>query len=220
MIKTSDKEEWVIAGGEWLRPFSRVIVIKQTWMWHVSTSEWYKGPDLPSRVCCGSMVSSSDKRSAFMVGGKYSPYRFDSMDVIHKLRCAGNTPNSCHWTVISARLKYPHQPFLVVSVPAKMITCDTNYHKNGACHYRHILQIGDGLCDDDSNIPGCLFDGGDCCMSTIASHFCFRCLCHLTNVSHPIQSEVMEGTTLLPKSCDVDLLEFAHIGIYTPAFII
>jgi len=43
---------------------------------------------------------------------------------------------------------------------------------------------GDGVCDDHNNIPGCNWDGGDCCKKTNGGHgdkqfkFCKKCACH------------------------------------------
>jgi hypothetical protein len=36
---------------------------------------------------------------------------------------------------------------------------------------------GDGFCEDSLNIDVCDFDGGDCCLEIIDSHFCTECLC-------------------------------------------
>lgn len=44
--------------------------------------------------------------------------------------------------------------------------------------------IGDGLCDDVSNLEECFFDGGDCCLETISIGTCFTCLCHLDGKLH------------------------------------
>ena len=38
--------------------------------------------------------------------------------------------------------------------------------------------IGDGYCDDESNIEGCLFDRGDCCGPNINLDFCTECICY------------------------------------------
>ncbi len=39
--------------------------------------------------------------------------------------------------------------------------------------------IGDGICDDVSNIDRCLFDGGDCCESKKDTLFCSSCTCKI-----------------------------------------
>ena len=40
----------------------------------------------------------------------------------------------------------------------------------------HHEWIGDGVCDDENNIPECDFDGGDCCVDTEQQH-CKVCEC-------------------------------------------
>merc|ERR1712025_1233737 len=36
---------------------------------------------------------------------------------------------------------------------------------------------GDGYCDDENNVAGCEFDGGDCCGSNVNTAFCTQCKC-------------------------------------------
>ena len=38
-------------------------------------------------------------------------------------------------------------------------------------------KVGDGYCNDETNIPGCNYDGGDCCGSCINTNFCENCSC-------------------------------------------
>ena len=38
--------------------------------------------------------------------------------------------------------------------------------------------IGNGFCNDEANIAGCSYDGGDCCKACINSEFCTECLCY------------------------------------------
>ena len=37
--------------------------------------------------------------------------------------------------------------------------------------------VGDGYCDDDTNIESCWFDGGDCCNPDAEKEFCVECAC-------------------------------------------
>ena len=37
--------------------------------------------------------------------------------------------------------------------------------------------VGDGYCNDDTNIIECGFDGGDCCGSCINTYYCTNCSC-------------------------------------------
>ena len=49
--------------------------------------------------------------------------------------------------------------------------------------------VGDGICDDITNIFECDYDGGDCCMSDIIlevnTDLCTECLCY-SNTSIPL----------------------------------
>ena len=42
----------------------------------------------------------------------------------------------------------------------------------------NLTLVGNGLCNDLTNIPECDFDGGDCCGSCITTEFCSECQCH------------------------------------------
>ena len=37
--------------------------------------------------------------------------------------------------------------------------------------------VGDGYCNDESNNPECVYDGGDCCGSCINTDYCTYCTC-------------------------------------------
>ena len=38
--------------------------------------------------------------------------------------------------------------------------------------------IGDGFCNDITNIPECDYDGGDCCGETVLTEYCDVCTCN------------------------------------------
>ena len=38
--------------------------------------------------------------------------------------------------------------------------------------------IGDGQCNDETNIKECNYDGGDCCGPTVNKKHCQLCICH------------------------------------------
>ena len=38
-------------------------------------------------------------------------------------------------------------------------------------------KVNDGYCNDETNIPECDFDGGDCCGSCINTDYCTNCTC-------------------------------------------
>ena len=38
-------------------------------------------------------------------------------------------------------------------------------------------KVGDGYCDDETNIAECSYDGGDCCGLNVNRKFCRTCKC-------------------------------------------
>ena len=46
--------------------------------------------------------------------------------------------------------------------------------------------IGDGLCDDKTNIEECQYDGNDCCLEEISGRFCELCFCHQDGTYHQL----------------------------------
>ena len=50
-----------------------------------------------------------------------------------------------------------------------------------ACTNGHL--IGDGFCDDETNNPECIFDGGDCCGPCVVATRCLNCTCLQTDVN-------------------------------------
>ena len=54
-----------------------------------------------------------------------------------------------------------------------------------------IFAIGDGICDDQNNVPNCDYDGGDCCLSLdtiITALYCETCKCLDSNTPPDISS--------------------------------
>ena len=39
------------------------------------------------------------------------------------------------------------------------------------------IWVGDGYCDDITNIPQCNYDNGDCCGNAVNTKYCLRCIC-------------------------------------------
>ena len=37
--------------------------------------------------------------------------------------------------------------------------------------------IGNGICNDETNNAGCLYDGGDCCGECVNTDLCSECVC-------------------------------------------
>ena len=50
------------------------------------------------------------------------------------------------------------------------------YDDDGGCAFRYL--VGNGICDDESNIQSCDFDGGDCCGIAVITRFCQDCQCY------------------------------------------
>ena len=38
--------------------------------------------------------------------------------------------------------------------------------------------VANGKCDDETNIPECNYDGGDCCIDPYVQGFCTICVCY------------------------------------------
>ena len=66
------------------------------------------------------------------------------------------------------------------------------------CQYPNWI-IGDGICDDIANIPGCNYDGGDCCGT--GTHYCTLCECH-SNDAKTFLDHIKECIELKP---DIDM---------------
>ncbi len=43
--------------------------------------------------------------------------------------------------------------------------------------YMDHSDVGDGYCDDETNIVECGYDGGDCCLSQVVTSYCDICEC-------------------------------------------
>ena len=38
--------------------------------------------------------------------------------------------------------------------------------------------IGNGVCNDEANNEGCIYDGGDCCGACANKEYCTECVCY------------------------------------------
>ena len=56
--------------------------------------------------------------------------------------------------------------------------------------------IMDTFCDDECNFPHFNYDGGDCCLDQIVSHYCTHCFCYEDCSFHEVQ--YVEDLTLPP----------------------
>ncbi len=100
--------------------------------------------------------------------------------------------------------------------PAKAPNNDKKYNDDSETAYScsaNSFMIGDGICDDVTNIRSCLFDDGDCCqpqgMNNEASalKFCQQCSCKLEGASLNIITYAMSIMTRNFLICLVDLLK-------------
>ena len=62
--------------------------------------------------------------------------------------------------------------------------------------------IGDGFCDDLTNVAECNHDGGDCCGDDVKTDYCTDCICHLTtaNPINPTTDVPIDPTTAEPTN--------------------
>ena len=68
--------------------------------------------------------------------------------------------------------------------------------------------VGDGFCNDETNIVACNYDGGDCCLNTINSEHCSNCTCYNLELCaigfHPLVGDGLcnDGTNI--EECNYD----------------
>ena len=66
--------------------------------------------------------------------------------------------------------------FTTISTSIANTTASMSFYPN--CEPGYLEWIGDGSCDDSTNIEDCNFDGGDCCLEFVVKDFCYECCCH------------------------------------------
>ncbi len=60
----------------------------------------------------------------------------------------------------------------------------------------YLAWIGDGVCDDDTNISECAYDGGDCCLPEVNMDYCSLCEClHFVYVCIKVAILIFDATT-------------------------
>ena len=59
--------------------------------------------------------------------------------------------------------------------------------------------VGNGKCDDISNVDICNYDGGDCCLENAIAGICCQCQCHSSKISIPSNecSSTISSTTII-----------------------
>ena len=78
-------------------------------------------------------------------------------------------------------------------------TCAAGYHP----------LVGNGFCNDDTNIAECDYDGGDCCGYNITSEHCTECTCFhqetcLAGVTHAFVGDGVCNDETNNAECDYD----------------
>ena len=58
--------------------------------------------------------------------------------------------------------------------------------------------IGDGICDDETNLFKCGFDDGDCCLNEVVDTNCYKCICHIDGKKHQMTTTHQMLTTTTP----------------------
>ena len=58
--------------------------------------------------------------------------------------------------------------------------------------------IGDGICDDETNLIKCGFDDGDCCLSEIVDTNCYECVCHIDGKRHQMTTTTQMSELQIP----------------------
>ena len=53
-----------------------------------------------------------------------------------------------------------------------------------------MAKIGDGYCDDSTNIEECNYDGGDCCSKNSWYLYCKACICHPEAPQNPNEKKI------------------------------
>jgi hypothetical protein len=65
-----------------------------------------------------------------------------------------------------------------------LINCLANYQvEECEVDANDTALIGNGFCNDITNVRSCDFDGGDCCGENISTEFCDLCTCHLDELT-------------------------------------
>ncbi len=190
-------------------------VYKNTYIWSSNTETWKKGPYLPSRFCCGAAISSWDQSSMFLVGGRFNIKigQEGLLSTIYKFRCWSSNIGDCHWQLLDQQLKTPRDDFVAIMIPSELVTCGNLSSNLDQCFQEDQMLIGDGICDDKSNIDECFFDGGDCCLTEIVAFFCTDCICQEDSMKRPTKAPTENSLPTFPKTCDLPFYDGFNFGI-------
>ena len=69
--------------------------------------------------------------------------------------------------------------------------------------------VGNGFCNDETNIAACNYDGGDCCGHNVNTDFCSNCQCYLNETcvagTHPLVGDGFCNDETNHALCNYDL---------------
>ena len=102
-----------------------------------------------------------------------------------------------YWSSMHTKMRpEPHRPRTLGSMISEICTCKANVTMQANPHLMHHAHVqtkvvastcsepchalqwkADGNCDDQNNICGCDWDGGDCCGTKRNLQYCSQCLC-------------------------------------------
>ena len=81
----------------------------------------------------------------------------------------------------------------------------------------NVALVGNSVCNDETNIAACNYDGGDCCGSCINTEYCSNCDCHagLTSVGMTLVGDGVCNDEANDAECDYDGGDCCLINVNT-----
>ena len=71
----------------------------------------------------------------------------------------------------------PKNPGVYTNVTKYIEWIENKMEENYLKNCENPSEVANGFCNDETNIPECNFDGGDCCGSCVKKTFCSTCTC-------------------------------------------
>ena len=129
------------------------------------------------------MVEETEESSSWL--GKYFLFGLIAILTVYGLLALiiyfVDITSSSHRGVLSKVLVLYRENMLVFSLEPTTMRVLNNEGSDSGCGMDSFM-IRDGVCDEMTNTPACLFDGGDCCQhfQTKDTTLCKNCTCQLT----------------------------------------